>query len=707
MPTRTRSAGRLVAFAAPFLFAAAALTAAAPGTAAAATPGEATGPTGQKLTVSETANIDPAGQKVRVSGTGYDVTKGIYLAVCRVPEPGEQPSPCLGGSDFSGSSGSSYWISNNPPPYGVGLVKKFTADGDGKGSFTFDLTLKAKDSGADCTQARCAVVTRADHTHISDRDQDVIVPFTFAAGGGPPAPEVPAGTVRHQALRTLTPPVGGADHAVADPAKGRLYVASDSGTERRLTTYDTTTGQAVGAPAVLPGAVSAMALDSGANALHLAFDGRLATYDTKSGELTDKALLDAHVSLLAVDPSAGRVYAAEPSRRSVTTFTTGRTASADWQRIGAPAVLRFPPAGLAVDTSADRAYATHVGPNTSTSPMTFHNILNGIDGKTGAVTSELSLGTSALGSMGLTVDPKTRTGYVANLAAGTAFAVDLAANKVTGTLPAGPNPKAMAFDASTETLYVARTQAPEVAAIDVRTGKTEVLEVGDQPSGITLDPEVRGVFTVADGKVTHSQRQVSPAVTRAPKAATVTAGGKAEFTAAATGFPAPVNGWEVSSDGSAWLPIAGASGPKLTFTAAREHDGNRYRAVFSNPVGSLRSAPAALTVKEATQEPPPGSAGGSSNGSANGGSSGGSSSGSTGGHSTGGGNSGTTGASGGGSAGGGSTGGGASGGGTGGSGGGSLASTGTSAFALTGAAAGLAVAGALATFLVHRRRGTA
>ncbi|MGW1276542.1 endoglucanase [Streptomyces tsukubensis] len=710
MPDSAPSVRRSVAAAVPLLLAAAALAAAAPGTArAAAVPGEATGPTGQKLTVSETKNINPAGLKVTVTGTGYDVTKGIYLAVCRVPAaPGEQPSPCLGGSDFTGGSGSTHWISNNPPAYGQGLVKKFTVGADGKGSFTLELTVKAKDSGADCTQVRCAVVTRADHTHISDREQDVIVPVAFSSGnGGEPTPEVPAGTVRHQTVRTLTPAVGAAQHMAADPAAGRLYVASDDGSRRQLTTYDTRTGRITGTPVELPAPVSALALDAPARSLHLALGDRIATYDTRTGTLADnKAKLSGHVHLLAAHPAGGTVYAAVQPARSVTVFATGRNPSTVWRQIGKPAVHPFPVAGLAVDTAARRAYTTYVGPNTSTTPMSFHNVLTAIDGRTGrTVGTPLSLGTTALGSMGVTVDPVSRTGYVANLAAGTVFAVDLRANRVTGTLQAGSNPKALAYDGGSGTLYAASTTAPVVTAVDPA-GKREKEELtaGDRPSGLALDPGTQSVFVVAEGKVTQLQRRVSPTQAAAPKAVTAVAGKEAVFTASATGTPAPTTGWEVSSDGSAWLPVAGASGPRLAFTAAKAHHGNRYRAVFSNSVGSLRSAPAVLKVTTAPKPPPggpePQSVGGTGGTSGTGGttpdSTGGTSTDSTGGTTTGGtvgGSSyGTEGSADSGS----STGGG----------GGSLASTGTSTLGLTAIAAALAATGTVTTLYALRRRRT-
>ncbi|WP_432968626.1 hypothetical protein [Dactylosporangium sp. CA-233914] len=142
-----------------------------------------TGANGQWLTVSKTTGLDPAGETVTVSGSGYDVTKGIYVAFCVDKGAGQLPSPCGGGIDTTGGSGASHWISSNPPAYGEGLAVPYGTGG------TFRVTLRlsaALADGVDCRTTRCAVATRADHTRTSDRTQDARVPATFATTGPPP-----------------------------------------------------------------------------------------------------------------------------------------------------------------------------------------------------------------------------------------------------------------------------------------------------------------------------------------------------------------------------------------------------------------------------------------------------------------------------------------------------------------------------------------
>ncbi|MEU8801534.1 hypothetical protein [Spirillospora sp. NPDC048819] len=146
--------------------------------------GKATGPDGQTLTVSEVEGLPSDGATVQVKGSGFDPGKGIYVALCKDNGPGKAPSPCGGGADTSGKAGASQWVSSNPPPYGRSLAAPYGPGG------TFDVKIRigsALSDSVDCTEVRCAVVSRADHTRGSDRSQDVAVPVTFGDGGDFPA----------------------------------------------------------------------------------------------------------------------------------------------------------------------------------------------------------------------------------------------------------------------------------------------------------------------------------------------------------------------------------------------------------------------------------------------------------------------------------------------------------------------------------------
>ncbi|MER6960147.1 hypothetical protein [Streptomyces sp. NPDC000618] len=151
-------------------------------TAAEAAGGSATGPEGQRLTVSKSSGLAAAGETVTVTGSGYNTEKGIYVAFCVDNGAGKTPTPCVGGVDMSGESGASVWISSNPPSYGEGLAEPYGGSAH-KGTFSVTLKVRAKDANTDCTAAgvTCAVITRNDHTRGGDQTQTVRIPVTFGA----------------------------------------------------------------------------------------------------------------------------------------------------------------------------------------------------------------------------------------------------------------------------------------------------------------------------------------------------------------------------------------------------------------------------------------------------------------------------------------------------------------------------------------------
>ncbi|MFD3944248.1 YncE family protein [Streptomyces sp. NPDC058579] len=307
----------------------------------------------------------------------------------------------------------------------------------------------------------------------------------------------------HENVRTIRPPLGDALDAEVDPAADRLYVSSSDGTAHRLSTYDTATGALVGEPVALLAPATVLAL-GGSGRLYLGLSTRIAAYDPTSRTLTDDVIpVTGSVSLLAADPGQGRLYVGNQAAKSVTVYDTG-TARA----VADPVVLPFHPAGLAVDTVHHTGYATYVGGSMENGSVVYKNVLNTVDGTTGRLTGTVSLGSTALGSMGVAVDPTTRTGYVANLAAGTVSAVDLTAQQVKGTIPVEGNPKALAYDPGTKTLYAARTGASAVAVVDPeRATVTETITTGERPSALTLDTESHTLYTVAGGAVTQTQRR--------------------------------------------------------------------------------------------------------------------------------------------------------------------------------------------------------
>ena len=133
-----------------------------------------TGSNGSILTVNKVVNIK-SGEKITVSGQHFDETVGIYVAMCKVVPVGKLPTPCGGGADKSGITGSSIWISSNPPAYGVDLAKPFLPGG----RFTLPIKLSPLIGKLDCRKMKCAIYVRADHLRGDDRSYDLHIPITF------------------------------------------------------------------------------------------------------------------------------------------------------------------------------------------------------------------------------------------------------------------------------------------------------------------------------------------------------------------------------------------------------------------------------------------------------------------------------------------------------------------------------------------------
>lgn len=99
----------------------------------------------------------------------------------------------------------------------------------------------------------------------------------------------------------------------------------------------------------------------------------------------------------------------------------------------------------------------------------------------------------------------------------------------------------------------------------------------------------------------RSTLQVNPAAPRVfgnPYSQAVVAGHAVSFTASATGSPVATVQWQVSTDhGTTFTNISGATHTTLTFATSATQNGNQYRAVFKNPLGTATTAAAVLTVE--------------------------------------------------------------------------------------------------------------
>ena len=133
-----------------------------------------------------------AGDRIVVSGTGYDASQGIYVAICKIPDDATvKPGPCIGGvpeqSQETVDEGTIQYASSNwiNDAFAWKLFGSRSYDDVETGTFTAYLEVgDPVGDELDCTVDACGIFTRNDHTALSDRVQDLYVPVGFA----PPAP---------------------------------------------------------------------------------------------------------------------------------------------------------------------------------------------------------------------------------------------------------------------------------------------------------------------------------------------------------------------------------------------------------------------------------------------------------------------------------------------------------------------------------------
>ena len=146
----------------------------APEVATAAPIKSVTGSNGAILSVSKVSNLK-SGDQLTITGTHFDETVGIYVAMCKVVAKTELPTPCGGGIDKTGASKSSVWISSNAPSYGTGLARPYGAGG----RFNVNIKVSPMIGKLDCRKIACAIYVRADHLRTDDRTYDLHIPITF------------------------------------------------------------------------------------------------------------------------------------------------------------------------------------------------------------------------------------------------------------------------------------------------------------------------------------------------------------------------------------------------------------------------------------------------------------------------------------------------------------------------------------------------
>ncbi|NNN36591.1 immunoglobulin I-set domain protein [Streptomyces sp. S3(2020)] len=597
------------------LLGALALTAAAvtaltvsPAAHAADTPKTALGKSGQKLTVSASANLDPDGDTIKVTGEGYDATKSIYVALCKDNGDNRIPTPCLGGADQSGTGSASQWITYEGDTYAGELAVHW---GTG-GTFDVDIAVKSKDSSLDCTQVTCSVVTRVDHRNAGDRSQDVRIPVTFEGqdnGGGDDGGDgvdVPAGTVSYVKAAEFTT-AGRPQDLLLHPDSGKLYVGSNDildtsdVKEQGLYALDPQDGSLLGHVQQAPGSTGALAARVVRwIAAPLAGDGVVFHYPlrgigtAKIGDTTAKGVWLTGGTVTGVGPGtdAATILVAQGATLSEVETATGTVRRTTTLEGGGE---------LGVDTAHSAAWSLGTDGD--------KRVLRRVDTASFAVTATAVLPDDGFVTM-VEADPTTGNVWVG---VGTSVLVLDKDAKLLKTLTGADRPMAAAFDKTSGRAFVLREDVYDgstdaVGSLDVL--DTATFEKAAEPvalpgsiastaGALAVTPGATSVYVTAqtESKVLKFDLRVSPKVVQSPTDQTVAPGDEVTFVAAAEGTPEPTVTWSVSPDGGqTWSKIEGAAKNAYTFTAKAAQDGYEYRAEFTNAAGTTRTSPLTLTV---------------------------------------------------------------------------------------------------------------
>jgi hypothetical protein len=95
----------------------------------------------------------------------------------------------------------------------------------------------------------------------------------------------------------------------------------------------------------------------------------------------------------------------------------------------------------------------------------------------------------------------------------------------------------------------------------------------------------------------------TPIVTSDPSSKTVCEGTTVIFSSSASGNPAPSVQWQLSTNGTDWNNIDGATSGTYSFASGNTDNGNQYRAVWTNTQGTATSNSATLSVNNNPPKP--------------------------------------------------------------------------------------------------------
>lgn len=265
-----------------------------------------------------------------------------------------------------------------------------------------------------------------------------------------------------------------------------LVLSNNSGASGMATAVDVSGDTNIGNFALGRGAVHAKFISSAALALAANRNDdtvSMLTPNTQGSTVTTITLPAGSAPVFVGGTEAAIVYIANSGTNSIGAINLSQAIQQSSFPVGPT------PVALAETPDGSHLYSVNRGNGTVTA----------IDPRSGTVLNPaIAVGASpvaaAINSTGTTL-------YVANQGSGTVSVIDIASNTVTATVPAGPAPRFLIYDAHLRRLYVANTGSNTIAVFSADVGLTPLanVTVGAGPASIAPLPDGSRIYVANAG----------------------------------------------------------------------------------------------------------------------------------------------------------------------------------------------------------------
>ena len=417
--------------------------------------------------------------------------------------------------------------------------------------------------------------------------------FTVAASGSPtPTYQWAKGGVNISGATSATLSLS---NVQAGDAGTYTAVATNSAGSATSTGAVLTVNAAAVAPAITTQPSSQAVTAGGTASFTVAASGSpTPTYQWAKGGVNISGATSATLALSNVQAADAGTYTATATNSAGTATSTGAVLTVNAATV-APAITTQP-SSQAVTAGGTASFTVAA----SGSPTPTYQWAKGGVNISGATSATLTLSNVQAGDAGTYTAVATNS---AGSATSTGAVLTVSASAVAPAIATQPSSQIVTAGA-TVTMTVAVTGSPTPTVqwkkdgtdLSGMTGTTLTLpsaQASDAGAYTAVATNSAGTATSATATltVTDPVTTTAPAITTQPSSQTVTAGGTATLTVAASGSPTPTIQWTKNG-----LAITGATSPTLTLVNVQAADAATYAAVATNSAGTATSNGAVLTV---------------------------------------------------------------------------------------------------------------